>query len=54
MKTYTITSGTFRLDDGTERGAGDTIPLDDDVAETFKHQLQEVPDEPAVDGADEA
>jgi hypothetical protein len=50
MKTYTITSGTFRMDDGSERGAGDTIELDDDVAETFKHQLREVPADTPVDG----
>lgn len=44
MKTYLITSGTFVLDDGTVKVAGETIELPEDVAEANRHQLQIVVD----------
>lgn len=44
MKTYLITSGSFKLDDGTIKNAGETIELPDDVAEANKHLLRAVED----------
>jgi hypothetical protein len=32
MKNYTILAGSFVLDDGSRKHAGDTIELEDDVA----------------------
>lgn len=49
MKTYTITSGSFRLDDGTLKQAGETVELHDDVAALHAGKLQPV--EPAADPA---
>ncbi len=40
MKTYLITSGSFRLDDGSVKHAGETIELHDDVAALHAPQLQ--------------
>lgn len=54
MKTYLITSGSFKLDDGTIKTAGETIELADDVAEANKHLLQAVPeDAPAGEASPE-
>lgn len=40
MKTYLIINGRFRMPDGKERGPGETIDLDDDVAKANAHQVQ--------------
>lgn len=52
MKTYTIINGRFRMPDGKERGPGETIELDDDVAKANAHQVQLHTDEaePAAGG----
>lgn len=50
MNTYTITGGSFRLDDGTVKQAGDTIELEDDVAQLHTHNLQ--PHAPAEQSAE--
>jgi hypothetical protein len=46
LKLYTIQSGQFKLDDGTLRGAGDTIELEEDVAALHAGRL--AVQEPAV------
>jgi hypothetical protein len=40
MKTYLITNGSFRMPDGSLKHTGETIELDDDVAQLHAEQLQ--------------
>jgi len=49
MKTYTITSGSFRRDDGSVANTGETIELEDDVAALHASQIQPVTAAPAAE-----
>lgn len=40
VKTYTILVGQFRLSDGSLRGAGETVDLEDDVADQHAGRVQ--------------
>lgn len=42
MAVYLITSGRFRLSDGSVRGPGETIELDDDVAALSAAHIERV------------
>lgn len=46
MKNYLILQGTFKLDDGTVRGQGEVVALEDDVAERFRDRIRPVTDAP--------
>jgi len=45
MKKYDITEGTFRDSDGTVKGVGDTIELDDDMAAVHAGRVRLAPSE---------
>ena len=42
MKQYTIIGGSFRMDDGSIKQAGEVIELADDIAAMHAHNLQAV------------
>lgn len=43
-KTYLIREGSFRMPDGSEKGTGETIELDSDVAAAHASKVLEVKD----------
>lgn len=43
LRRYTITKGRFVLPDGTTKGPGEPIDLEDDVAEVHGHQIELAP-----------
>lgn len=44
LRLYTITKGSFVLPDGSKKGVGEPIELEDDVARTHAHQVELVSD----------